>query len=207
MDKRLFLWMMSSVVPIVTVGFISYQQTANAMEAKARGQQELTVKNELKEVLGLVRDAETGTRGYVITGKEDYLDPYIKATAKIETHERTLQDLVRDDAELSKDMSKLEPLIADKLERLETNVVTRRQSGFEAAAERIKTGKGRVMMDEIRTLVDEMENKDLQHSKLTVAARNSTNGYGTDGLLRTAGVLGVFMLMLASCNIAWSRLK
>ncbi|MDR3614941.1 MAG: CHASE3 domain-containing protein [Candidatus Obscuribacterales bacterium] len=207
MDKKLVLWVVSSIVPIITVGFISYEQTATALDSKARGEQEFTVKSELKEVLGLVRDAETGTRGYVITGKEDYLEPYIKAIAKIETHLRALHDLVRDDPEMAGDMAKLEPIIADKLERLEANIVTRRKDGFAAAAERIKTGKGRIMMDEIRTLIDEMESKDLEHSKLTTAAKSSTNGYGTEGLLRTAGVLAIFMLLLAGCNIAWSRVK
>jgi methyl-accepting chemotaxis protein len=207
MDKKLILWVISSIVPIIAVGFISYEQTANVLESKVRGEQEFTVKSELKEVLGLVRDAETGTRGYVITGKEDYLEPYIRATAKIETHLRSLHELVRGDPELSADMAKLEPVVADKLERLEANIVTRRKSGFEAAADRIKTGKGRIMMDEIRTLIDEMESKDLEHSKLSAESKNSTSGYGTGGLLRTAGALAVFMFIMAGCNIAWSRIK
>ena len=207
MDKKLILWLVSSIVPIAAVGFISYQQTAEVLEAKARSEQEFSVKNELKEVLGLVRDAETGTRGYIITGKEDYLDPYIKATAKIEAHLRSLRDLVRNDEELSKDMAKLEPIISDKLERLETNIVTRRSSGFEAAAERIKSGKGKVMMDEIRTLVDEMENRDIELAKLNPGSAGGVRGYGTEGLMRTTCALAVFMLILALCNISWTKLK
>jgi len=51
----------------------------------------------LEQLLSLLRDAETGQRGYLITGRDEYLAPYVDATSKVGTQLDELTSLVNDD--------------------------------------------------------------------------------------------------------------
>ena len=48
----------------------------------------------LHETLALIVDAETGQRGYLLTGKEEYLQPYIAALPKIDDALHRLRELL-----------------------------------------------------------------------------------------------------------------
>lgn len=48
--------------------------------------------------LSVIKDAETGQRGYLLTGDKSYLEPYNQATAEIDRYIKQLQELTRDNA-------------------------------------------------------------------------------------------------------------
>jgi CHASE3 domain sensor protein len=82
----------------------------------------LEKENSLK-ILGLATDAETGQRGFLLTGKEGYLEPYLAAKkhllTEIDVFAAQLQDQGGDDVRISK----LRQASADKLAELESTVV------------------------------------------------------------------------------------
>ena len=53
--------------------------------------------NALDRVLTRAVDAETGERGYLITGRDDYLEPYHASSAALDTEVNQLATLVADD--------------------------------------------------------------------------------------------------------------
>lgn len=71
--------------------------------------------NHTEELLSQLKDAETGQRGYLLTGKESYLEPYHRANSTIEKKAIALRQLTRDNSNQQRHINALEPLIAKKI--------------------------------------------------------------------------------------------
>lgn len=101
---------------------------------------------------GLV-DAETGQRGFLLTGNEAYLEPYIAARAVARrTMNAALEAKPPDDLYLQ-EVSKLEILTTRKLEELERTIVLRKGGHVEEAIHVVQLGSGKAIMDDARALI------------------------------------------------------
>jgi len=87
-------------------------------------------------------EAETGQRGYVITGNATFLQPYQAAINSINGTLSQLQGLVVGDANLTSGYQQLQPLIQDELSELKQVVSVRQTQGFAAAGAIVNTGLG-----------------------------------------------------------------
>jgi signal transduction histidine kinase len=127
---------------------IANRQMAVALEMEAA----------LHEALGLIVDAETGQRGYLLTGKEEYLQPYDAALPKIGDAFHRLRELlvIHGTVEQRDRLGQLNTLFGKKLVELEAAIALYKKDGTEAAQALINTGIGRRTMDEIRSAVDDM---------------------------------------------------
>ena len=145
-----------------------------------QGERSLQIEHKLDETLLLATDAETGPRGYVIMGKEVFLEPYYAAIASTDgiiPHIQQLRRLTFDNISQQRRLDKLEPLVREKLDFMKKVVALRRNAGFEAAKELIATDMGRQMMVQVRHELLEMHDHEsmirLQHSN--DAAENMRN--------------------------------
>ncbi len=122
------------------------QQMATALEMQAG----------LNESLALIVDAETGQRGYLLTGREEYLAPYKAALPRVEiTVSRVREMLVtRGSPEERATFGRLNSLIGKKLAELEAAIALYQKDGPQAAQALLDTGIGRRTMEEIRTEVE-----------------------------------------------------
>ena len=121
----------------------------------------LQVEHKLDETLSLVTDTETGPRGFVIMGREVFLEPYftaISSTKGIIPHLQELRRLTFDSPRQQQLLDKLDPLVRNKLDFMSKVVQKRRSGGFEAAKELIATDIGRQEMVEVRHELLEMHN-------------------------------------------------
>src|ERR1041385_6236719 len=73
------------LVLAVTLAVANSHQLQRAREASARSEEIL---RELEGILATMIDAETGMRGYIITGEEAYLEPYQRAISTIDARDR-----------------------------------------------------------------------------------------------------------------------
>jgi PAS domain S-box-containing protein len=108
---------------------------------------------ELDGVLSSVTDAQTGLRGLLVTGDERYLTPYLTATEAAQTHLRTLQALSQGDARRRQRLDVLTPIITDTLGDLRETLQLRRERSTEAARQRVLTGRGPRLMEDVRSTV------------------------------------------------------
>src|SRR5262245_36728366 len=142
-----------AVALIALAAWGSYHAVAGLREATRYVRQTLRVREQAEIVLSLVKDAETAQRGYVVTGREEYLQPYRSTITLLPRHLAELRTLVIDDARQRGHVATLETLIADKLREVEDTVEARRQGGFDAGARIIDAGHGKQMMDHLREAV------------------------------------------------------
>ena len=104
----------------------------------------------LERIISLAKDAETGQRGYIITGEAAYLEPYNGAIATIDEQVNALEQLVREHPAQQALIPALKNRIADRLKILQEGLALRKEKGFDAAREMILTDRGKIEMDELR---------------------------------------------------------
>jgi len=124
------------------------QQMAVALEMQAS----------LQETLALIVNAETGQRGYLLTGKEEYLAPYNAAVPKIDSAFGKLRELLvtQGTPEQRASAGRINNLVGKKLAELEAAIALYRNDGADAAQALLNTGIGKRAMDDIRADVDTM---------------------------------------------------
>lgn len=113
-----------------------------------------------EEVLSELKDAETGQRGYLLTGKQSYLEPYHRANSTIHQKAIALRQLTRDNSNQQRRINAVEPLIAKKLAELKQTIDLRNNKELEAALAIVQTDRGKYLMDDIRQLATEIKNKE-----------------------------------------------
>lgn len=159
----------------------------------------------LERLFSMLQDAETGQRGYVITGEDRYLAPYRAAIPQIPPAIAEIRGLTSDDPNQQHRIDVLNPLVAEKLAELQGVIDLRRDKGFEAASREILTDRGKKAMDDIRGVVGEMEGEEQGLMRVRIAeseASSQTTRYTIIfGTLAAFLILGVTSFLVTR-NIA-----
>ncbi|HVJ55545.1 MAG TPA: CHASE3 domain-containing protein [Aliidongia sp.] len=116
-----------------------------------------TVLSAVQTVEHDIQDAETGQRGFLLTGEESYLAPYKTGTGDIPRIMSELHVLVAGQADQSARVLALQGYLTTKLDELRRTVELRRTQGLEAARDIVLTNIGQTSMQDIRRTVGEIE--------------------------------------------------
>jgi len=128
----------------------------------------------LDNVLSLVKDAEGGQRGYVITGRAEHLEPYRAAVASIQAQLDLLERQADDDPVQRRLMADLRRRVGAKLGELELTLGLRDRKGFDLARDVIALGAGRAEMEALRATAAEMAAHEAQRVVARQAAADAT---------------------------------
>ena len=153
------------------IGIISYRGTEQLISTARQEKHTYQVLGELEEILSLIKDAETGQRGYLLTSESSYLEPYNQARTRIGQRIEALGRLVKDNPNQQSYLQTLEPLVAQKFAELATTIRLKQTGGTNAALKVVQTEQGKRLMDQIRSLVSRMEagERDLLQTRSQVA--------------------------------------
>src|SRR5215469_3299521 len=135
----------------------------------------LLVRHQIASVLTLVQRAESGQRGYLLTGRDTYLAPHSSAVAALPAALDEAAALVVDNPQQQQAIGRLSQLITDKLRELRATIDERKAGQVDAALARVNTDEGARAMDEIRDLVSAMDTEEdrlltLRQSSLTTSS-------------------------------------
>jgi PAS domain S-box-containing protein len=125
---------------------------------------------ELTQTESLMKDAETGQRGFLYTGDPKYLAPYDLAVGQVTGHIDRLAELTADNPRQQARISELRDLVAAKLNELGQTISFYQAGRPEDAKALVVSDHGRVLMDRIRSLTDEM----VQEEDSLWTARSAT---------------------------------
>jgi signal transduction histidine kinase/CheY-like chemotaxis protein/CHASE3 domain sensor protein len=146
----------------------------------------------LENVISLAKDAETGQRGFLITGDEHYLQPYDQAVERLHAQLDELERLTDDQPEQQARVPPVRAAVEAKLAELAETIALRRDEGFEAARKVVVTDRGKAAMDSIRSHIDGMQlaERALREQRIVEMDRAYTtavlSGIGT-------GILGALL--------------
>ncbi|WP_246399362.1 CHASE3 domain-containing protein [Geomonas silvestris] len=179
----------------VSMGIFSYQNLRATRDANRWEKHTYLVIMELDNLLSAAKDAESGQRGFLITGNLKYLAPYHQAIGNVNIHLDALHRLTRDNPDQQQRLGRIEPVLRSKLALLDENIRLRSTRGFEAAREHTMRDLGRQTMDELHGQVGQavhQEKRLLRERALlerTYSARNFSYLLG-------ANVVGVLLLCI-----------
>lgn len=197
--------LMTAAVPFISMSWVQ----RNEQELLA-SQRELEF---IREVFSLLKDAETGQRGFVITGNESFLEPYYAATSKLESQLPRLLGLTGREAAESEALHRLQRSARLKLDDMAASINMRRTLGFAEAQASIQTGRGKAYMDQVRDAVNELVNLEEAHRealrqnlnrRVERSAYLGTAATAADILLLTVALIFLFRLLRQRENIAQS---
>lgn len=159
--KRLGEWGSHSafIVALAILGTVSassYFSLLGLVDAQARIQQSHEVIDALKDLKAEVIDVESSARGFVLAGKDLYLEPYFSAVESVSKTLHRLRHSVSDDERQRHRLASLEARVAEKLDYHRRTIDLRRTEGPQAPLAMFMTGQGHELMDQIRTLTDAM---------------------------------------------------
>ncbi|HMC17427.1 MAG TPA: CHASE3 domain-containing protein [Albitalea sp.] len=179
---------------LLAIGLVSYRSIDSLTRTSYLVTHTHTVLERMANLLGELVDAETGQRGFVITGDDAYLEPYQSAAASTPKLLKELRELTSDNPDQQKRMDALEPLAAARFAILKRIIDLRRQAGLDTAAKAIQLGEGKKVMDELRRVFDQMENAERELLK-----RRADEVEAASGSARSTIVLGtLFCLVFVS---------
>ena len=140
----------AGLVFFLACGFVAFRNAGILRNSARLTSHTHEVIASLDQILSLMKDAETGQRGFLITGDEKYLEPFDIAKASIDAEVANASILTRDNPEQQAQFPPLKASIAAKIAELEKTIALRRNQGFEEAKAEVATDRGKGEMDIIR---------------------------------------------------------
>ncbi|HEV8494508.1 MAG TPA: CHASE3 domain-containing protein [Candidatus Angelobacter sp.] len=154
------------------------------------------VQLELAEFESLLKDAETGQRGYLYTGDPRYLEPYNDALAQGSPHLAKLAELIADNPQQQERVARLRTLKQQKLDELAETLKAFDEGNKELARSIMLSGRGKATMDQIRALTAEMrrEESSLEAARLQSVSDSTRSLVRTLYLATALAVIGLVLL-------------
>jgi PAS domain S-box-containing protein len=153
----------------------------------------------LETTISDLRDAETGQRGFLLTGDPAYLEPYQLGTRRFGTHLETLRAATADNAAQQRRIAALRELGTAKIAVMADLIRVRREQGLEPALAAVRTGRGKMLMDRIRRVVGDMraeEERLLARRRMVETRRRATVVWVLLGGGISAGALALLISVL-----------
>ena len=146
---------MALLAAMVLVGIneVGHMRSQDAVEQLAQG---LTTRSDVNKLLQSMLDAETGQRGYLLTGNETYLEPYDKAVATVQKNLDRLRMQFMASPEDMQEFALLSRQISRKLAEMELSLRLRRQGNEDAWKFILNTDVGKEHMEAIRQHAQEL---------------------------------------------------
>ena len=134
------------------VAALPYKTNLATRDALNDLDQVLMREKQFESLLNLLRDAETGQRGFVITGKDSFLSPYYSALGQLPMLRRALIEQSRTSAE-KKEVDTIFSISDLKMAELAETVALRRTDGFATVEPIVSSERGKKYMDTLRELI------------------------------------------------------
>jgi signal transduction histidine kinase/ActR/RegA family two-component response regulator len=161
----------------------------------------VTVQRRITSVLSVLQDAETGQRGYLLTGDAKYLGPFEGARRRLGAEIGALAREVSDNAPQHQAALALEPLIDAKFRELDHTIDLRRSGDVAAALAIVRNDSGRQTMDQLRDRI-----ADMGRTEGLLLARRTEEGK-VYGYVASALLLGLVLVIVAGLTLALWRAR
>ncbi|HEY8932984.1 MAG TPA: CHASE3 domain-containing protein [Rariglobus sp.] len=182
-----------SVVLAVGTALLSTVSTRDIAVAGARVAHTQETLLEINQLLSSIIDAETGQRGYILTGLDSYLEPYTRAAARLDEQLAQLRVRFNDSPEQNATLGRISRLVDEKKSELARTIELRRTNAAGPALHVVDSGEGLKTMNALRDAVHQLEQGELsalaRHSAL-VGQRARFFQFVSVGMLVVACLLG-----------------
>jgi methyl-accepting chemotaxis protein len=201
--RKLALGFAVAVLTVAIIGISGHRATGELIENDRWVAHTEEVRRSLAQLLSAMKDAETGQRGFLVTGDERFLEPYRAALRDEDQALSAVRRLTADNELQQTRLTALSPLVTSQLDTLAASIEQRRSQGLEAIAKSDMMTRGKKQMDEFRVRVAELD----QTESALMTKRQEQSDHSASGAQATiiwGSILGTLLVVLAGVVISRS---
>lgn len=196
-DLSLFIGLAAALFFFCASGYTTYSKTRTVEKNSTWVRHTHDVIIGIDRLLSLLKDAETGQRGYVITGKADYLDPYNAALHEIPPQLDKIQALTQDNPQQQERIPLARNIVESKLQELARVIDVRAKRGLSPATAAIAQDRGKILMDELRDILSTMRQTELDLREKRIKETDKAYNLAiTTGIIST--LLGIALAIVVT---------
>jgi PAS domain S-box-containing protein len=147
---------------LLILGLVSYQTTLKLDQTERDDTPIDLALDKLDEISSQLKDAESSQRGYLITGDEQYTQPYHALTQAIDRNLGDLQVLAANNPVFRHKIDTIAPLIAKEETAMSQLYNLRQQAGLQPMVQAALVNQSQRSMDKILQLIEELEDEENQ---------------------------------------------
>jgi signal transduction histidine kinase len=197
----------SALIILICIGAFSYWSEVRNENDREWVTHSLLVVEQLQEIRIDITLAESGQRGYLLTGEEMYLEPYQAGLDRVGQDMEKLQNLTLDNPRQQEAIRRLAPLVAARLAALSAGIEIQKKSGLQAGVEAVAYGNtGGKWMGQIGAQIGEMRHTEAE----LLSARMETAAASTRKmkvLIACGNTLAILFLLVKGFLIHWEAGK
>ncbi|HWB24769.1 MAG TPA: response regulator [Chitinophagaceae bacterium] len=192
LKRNLMLGFGLSLLLLIISSIVSYKSITGLIESSGLVDHTSKVIIELENVISHLKDAETGQRGYLLTGKSDYLQPYIGAKSAAMFALDSVRNLTIDNIEQTKSCADLKNIITRRMTVLQRSVNHKQEKNV---IDTLLLDTGKIYMDSVRGIVNVMESRE---KKLLITRTAQLNTYAsyTPVIVISAAILSIIITIV-----------
>lgn len=165
--RNLISWFILSISLLIITSLAAYTSIENLLAGSKQVSHTNKIIRDLEMVISVLKDAETGQRGYLLTGSTVFLEPYTGSAEKALVYLHNVEHLTVDNPEQQQSAKQLDSLISNRLNILQT-LIDLKKNGQNPNLSQLLLGKK--YMDGARDLINIMEAR--EESLLKARAEN-----------------------------------
>jgi signal transduction histidine kinase len=166
--------LLAATVVVVLNAWFAFQAIDALLESEHRVEHTWQVINQVERIMSSVKDAETGNRGYLISGNEDYLQPYNSARRDLPTEINRFQAFTADNPVQQSRITEMRGVIEQRLALLQQSIDLRRSGSKDVIRPLVLSGTGKSEMDHLRRIADDAQSEERRLlSQRTAAAQSN----------------------------------
>lgn len=173
---------------------VMIQRTAAFNETVEEG---LQIRLQAKEALNLLVDAETGQRGYLLTGREEYLRIHNDALEALPPVMEYLDTATLDDPDLAQRLVRVREMADQRLEIMERSIALSREGRIGEAVQVVRSGEGKTLMDAMRAEIAAID--EIKATRLQFRTRQSEWASGFTAFINAMG--GALIVIFAGMSL------
>lgn len=197
-SRKLYAGFAAVLAVMLVVSAVAFNGVQSLQENAGWVDHTHNVLNGLDEIVSNIKDAETGQRGFLITGEDRYLEPYNFGSAEVQGSIDHVAFLTSDNAVQQERIAELQGWVDAKLAELAETIELRRVEGFEAARTVVLTDAGKESADNIRAIIDTMT---AEEASLLIV--RDADAAASTQLVKTAVLAGGLIALIVTVAVAY----
>ncbi|KQB98798.1 response regulator [Pedobacter sp. Hv1] len=178
-----------SLIILIISSLASYISINNLIDSGKLVAHSNIVMSNLDNTISTLKDAETGQRGYLLTGNKVFLEPYIGAREKVNALYVVLKEQTKDNPYQQRKLEELKEILDNRLVIIDNTIEVKMKNGKVAESVLLD---GKVYMDKIRLTIKDMQNEEKRLLGVRTAELNTLSEY-TPVLIIIAAVLSLLI--------------
>ncbi|HEY4125292.1 MAG TPA: methyl-accepting chemotaxis protein [Rhizomicrobium sp.] len=190
-QRRLLFGFVLGPIALLLIGWVAYANIQSMVDLRIQRNHAFAVADSLTNVMLDAVNAETGQRGYLLTGNDDYLAPFEAGQHALESDLAKATALSSNNAQRRSDIQQLQTLLQNKTAELRSTIDARRTKGLDAALVMVQAGRGKRDMDAAREILERVRGEENRRLVELTAASNALTQFTLNTIL--FGTIAAFL--------------